>query len=375
MSRSLLSTVGLAALLSQLLAGCPGRVALTQTPVSLFAYITQFNTNEVAVVDAVLKTPTGTPIKVGAGPVKMALKPTGSQEYLYVLNQTGSTVSFVNRRSGSTEEEVAAGTNPDDIAISPDGKWLFVTSPGAGTVTRLNVTSRIADQTLTLGSGFKPRGIVVNPACQKAANGDCAALTIYVVNEAVTTQTGSAGNVTKTGQVRVLTSQSSGLVDGPTIQLNGAERPLRATIDQAGKNLFITDTELGSGMWRIDTGSSAAILFGQSPVGQTHDVEVANDGTVYATIPRKNQYVQIKPEGSALLFPDQTKIRDTQPEAIAFNHDQSELWIGFIGTSTVAYATVQTGGRLFDLRAVAFSLSSQTKQPPRDIVLAGGAGN
>jgi hypothetical protein len=356
---------------TQILAGCP-RPGLTSPPASLLAYITQFNTDEIAVVDSVLKNPVGT-IKVGSGPVRMALKPTGSQEYLYVLNQTGSTVSFVNRRSGSTQEDVAAGSRPDDIAISPDGKWLFVTSPEAATLTRINVTSRIADQTFRFGSGFKPRGVAVNPVCQKSG-ADCASLTVYVVNELVSSQT-AGGNTTKIGQVRIMTSQASGLVDGPTVQLNGAERPWHTAIDKAGKNLFVTDPDLGSGMWRVDlgAGSNVGVLFGSSPVGRTLETVVADDGTLYATIPTTNQYVQVKPEGSALLYPDATKIRDTQPEPIAFNSEQSELWIGFVGTSTVAYASIQSG-RPFDLRAVTFSLSSQTKQPPKHIILAGGAG-
>ena len=363
----LVAASALGAAIAGPLAGCP-RPAVSAPPSSLLAYVTQFNTNEIAVIDSVLKTPAANPIKVGAGPIRMALKPTGSQDYLYVLNQTGSTVSFVNRRSGAQEEEVAAGSKPDDIAISPDGKFLFVTSPEAGTLTRIKVTDRFADQTISLGAGFRPRGVAVNPVCTKDSSGACTAVTVYVVNETVTT---SGTGQTKIGQVAVLTSQSSGMVVGPTVQLSGAEKPFRAVCDPQGTSLFVTDTQLANGLWRIDTKANTGVQFGTAPVGLTHEAVVATDGTVYCTVPSRNQYAQVKPEGGVLLFPDASKIRDTQPEPIAFNSDQSELWIGFVGTSTIQYAAI-SAGRPLELRSVAYSLSSQSKQPPRDIELAGG---
>lgn len=342
---------------------------------SLVAYVTQFNTNEVAVVDAVLKTPLGQPIKVGNGPIRMVLKPTGQQEFLYVLNRTGSTVSFVNRRSGSTEEEVAAGKNPEDMAISPDGRYLFVTSPDAGTVTRINVSSRLADYTLNLPAGFRPGGIAVNPNCPGRGadkTKDCTSVSVYVVNETVTAP--ATGSSTKVGQVKVLTSSASGIVDGPTINLNGAEKPLKAVsaVDSAGNEiLYVTDLALGVGLWRIDMKANTAQIYGSAPVGLTYDAEIAPDGTVYASIPSRNQYVQIKTDGTAQLFPDKPK--DTAPEPLALSSDGSELWIGFVGSSTMAYAAIQAG-RPLELRGVTYSLESQSKDPPRDIVLAGGRG-
>ncbi len=343
---------------------------------SLVAYVTQFNSNEVAVVDAGLKTPmAGKPtIKVGSGPVKLVLKPTGQQEYLYVLNKTGSTVSFVSRRSGETEGEVAAGSQPEDMAISPDGRYLFVTSPDAGTITRINTLNRTADQTLSLGAGFRPSGIAVNPNCPGRGTDktkDCTSVGVYVVNETVTV-TASQSNTVKIGQVEQITSQAAGMVPGPIIQLNGAEKPQRAVafFDGAAKeDLYVTDINLASNMWRIDMKTNTAQQFGSSPVGLTFDAEVAPDGTVYASIPSRNQYAQIKIDGTSSLFPDKPK--DFRPESLALSNDGGELWLGFVGSSTMAYATIEAG-RPKELRGITYSLSSQSMDPPRDIVLAGG---
>jgi DNA-binding beta-propeller fold protein YncE len=330
--------------------------------------VAQFNTDQVAVVDTVLKTPR-TPITVGDGPVKLALKPTGSQDYLYVLNQRGNTVSFVNRRSGSKEVEVSAGDRPDDFAISPDGKWLFITNPETPSITRINVASRLADQTLPLPN-YHPRGIAVHPICEKdSASGNCNIITLFVVSDQVTQ---TAGTQTKTGKVGIVKSQLSGM-SGPTdIQLNGAEKPMRVTVDGGG-NVYVSDLELGNGIWLVPANTQAARVFGSSPVGLTYDIEVTGDGSaVYASIPRRNQYVQIKaPEGTALLFPDTAVVSDTFPEPLAFNSDQSELWIGFVGNSAIAYATIDKG-RPKELRAVVYTLNAQTKDPPKDILLAGG---
>lgn len=374
MSRLFRGAFGLVAM-TMALTACPRTGVDTGGNLSsLVAYVTQYNTGEVAVVDAVLKTPLGLPIKVGSGPIRLALKPTAQQEYLYVLNQLGSTVSFVNRRSGSTEEEVAAGKSPEDMVISPDGKYLFITSPDAGTVTRINVGSRIADFTLNLPAGFKPNGIAVNPNCPGRGadkTKDCTSVNVYVVNETVTT---SAGTTTKVGQVKMLTSSAAGIVDGPTINLNGAEKPLKAvsSVDSAGNEvLYVTDLALGTGLWRVDMKANTAQQYGSAPAGLTYDAEIGPDGTVYASIPSRNQYVQIKTDGTSQLFPDKPK--DTLPQAMALTSDGGELWIGFVGSSTMAYAAIQAG-RPLELRGITYSLASQVKDPPRDIVLAAGRG-
>ncbi len=56
------------------------------------------------------------------------------------------------------------GTNPDAIAITPDGTSAYVTNYGSGTVSQISLATGTVVHTITLGSTSKPDGIAINPS-------------------------------------------------------------------------------------------------------------------------------------------------------------------------------------------------------------------
>ena len=66
----------------------------------------------------------GTPIKVGSGPDVLAISPDG--RILYVANAVSNTVTPVVTGSNTPGTPIKVGSGPDALAISPDGRILYV---------------------------------------------------------------------------------------------------------------------------------------------------------------------------------------------------------------------------------------------------------
>lgn len=89
-----------------------------------FAYVANFDSNDVSVVDLSTNKVTAT-VDVGTGPIGVAVANDGKS--VYVSNNGDSTVSVINT---SDNEVIAtiddAGDNPEGLAASPDGKFVYV---------------------------------------------------------------------------------------------------------------------------------------------------------------------------------------------------------------------------------------------------------
>jgi YVTN family beta-propeller protein len=96
---------------------------------------------------------TGPAIKVGTLTDMMALTPDGKT--LYVVDQRSGTVVPISTATNK------AGQAPDSIAISPDGKTVYVVSVIAGTVTPVEVATNTAGPPVKVGAN--PSAIVIAP--------------------------------------------------------------------------------------------------------------------------------------------------------------------------------------------------------------------
>jgi YVTN family beta-propeller protein len=91
--------------------------------------------------------PSSSSAPVYCSPVALAISPDGKT--LYVADRTAGGVKIVELTSGQKRGEVALSGSPYDLALSPDGGRLYVPERGAGTVAvidpaELSVTSRIS---------------------------------------------------------------------------------------------------------------------------------------------------------------------------------------------------------------------------------------
>ena len=98
------------------------------TPDGTRAYVTNFNSNTVSVINTATNTVTAT-IAVGANPDGVAITPNGAT--IYVANSgngTGTNVSVINTASNTVTATVTVGSGPDGIAVTPNGANAYVTN-------------------------------------------------------------------------------------------------------------------------------------------------------------------------------------------------------------------------------------------------------
>ena len=98
---------------------------LSITSAAPFAYITNFGSTTVSVIDTATNTVTAT---IGGFdyPEGVAVSPDGTK--VYVANEGNSTVSVINTTTNKVTATVNVGTNPFGVAVTPDGTKVYVTN-------------------------------------------------------------------------------------------------------------------------------------------------------------------------------------------------------------------------------------------------------
>jgi YVTN family beta-propeller protein len=102
---------------------------------------------------------TGTPIRVGSEPDAIAITPDGMTAY--VANNVGGTVTPIDLATGRPGTPIRVGNGPSHIAITPDGKTAYVTYWGGDTVTPIDLATGRAGTPIRVGNG--PHAIAITP--------------------------------------------------------------------------------------------------------------------------------------------------------------------------------------------------------------------
>ncbi len=125
-------------------AGTPSDIVLDESRGKL--YLVNANANRIDVYDYAnqQKLP---PIAVGQRPLAAAMSM--DNMYLYVTNNTSSTVSVIDLRSTGVIQTVAVPAKPEGVEVAADGRALIATQ-GSGTGNLLN-TLLVFDRTQSLG--------------------------------------------------------------------------------------------------------------------------------------------------------------------------------------------------------------------------------
>ncbi|MFZ2948768.1 MAG: beta-propeller fold lactonase family protein [Desulfuromonadaceae bacterium] len=97
-------------------------------------------------------------ISVGRSPQGLAVSPDGKA--LYVANNGAGTVSVVDISAGGVTAGILVGYNPRNIAVSPDGATLYVTNYTSGTVSVIDTATSTATNSVTVG--VNPHGVAVD---------------------------------------------------------------------------------------------------------------------------------------------------------------------------------------------------------------------
>lgn len=135
-------------------AGQPRAATINREGTKLYVVMGTVSSGEILCIDMY----TGIPekaIPVGANPCGMALSPDG--RFLYVANSSSGDVSIIDAWTFQEMGRVRVGVSPQRIAITPDGNKVFITNKGSDNVTILNGQNQAPMATVPVGKN--PVGI------------------------------------------------------------------------------------------------------------------------------------------------------------------------------------------------------------------------
>src|SRR5450755_4763684 len=101
-----------------------------------FAYISNFGSANVSVIDIATNTVVGT-VPVGAQPEGVAVNPVSPRVYV----TTSSNVSVIDTTSNTVIATVPVGVGPTGVAVNPAGTRAYATNFGSNTVSVIDTAS------------------------------------------------------------------------------------------------------------------------------------------------------------------------------------------------------------------------------------------
>jgi 6-phosphogluconolactonase (cycloisomerase 2 family) len=229
-----------------------GPIAIAVSPNGRFVYVANEDAGTVSLytvgAGGALAAVTADTVRAGVAPDAIALSPNG--RYLYVANQyagkasqdLGGVSQFKVGAGGALTAqrtpEVVAGGQPDSIAVSPNGRYLYVANfRGSGGVSQYTVGSSgmlTADHAATVKAGTAPHAIAVSPSGR------------YVY---VATEDGKGGARSATGGVSQYTVGASGtLTPDPTPAVSAGPGAFSLAIAPGGRYVYVVnDSTRGPG--------------------------------------------------------------------------------------------------------------------------------
>jgi YVTN family beta-propeller protein len=234
------------------------------------------------------------PITVGSQPYGMAITPDGKT--VYVANYGSGTVTPIATATNTAGPPITVGSGPFDIAITPDGKTAYVANLDSGTVTPIATATNTAGPPITVGSvPLGPFDIVITPDGKTAYVTDSGSGTVTPIATATNTAgppitVGSYPEniaITPDGKTAYVTDYDSGTVTPIATATNTAGPPIttgtapeRIVITPDGKTAYVTNEVPGT-VTPIATATNTAgppITVGKDPMA----IAITPDGeTVY----------------------------------------------------------------------------------------------
>jgi YVTN family beta-propeller protein len=297
-----------------------------------FAYVANFFSNSVSVIDTATNTVVDT-VPVGSNPFALDVTPDGA--FVYVGNFVAGNVSVIDTTTNSVVATVNVAGHPNGVAVTPNGALVYVAGYTSDSVSVIDTATNTVVATVPVG--VLPFGISISTdsAFAYVANGTSSSVSVIDIatNTVVATVPGLGHGtslaVTPDGafvyvthhyvsspvnpdpSVKVIDTSTYTVVDSVAVGLS----PAHISITPDGNYIFVTISG-GSAVSVIATASNTVVA--TVPVGvQPEGVKVTPDGafayvansmsdsvsvidtatnTVVATVPVGNQ-----PEGVAII--------------------------------------------------------------------------
>ena len=206
----------------------------TQVISGPYAYITNYSSNNVSVIDTATDAVIAT-VSVGYGPYGVAVSPDATR--IYVANYAGNSVSVIDATTNTVIATVPVATRPYGLAVSPDGSRVYVVAYYSNTVSVINTATNAVTAVIPVGQ--RPHGVVVSRDGKR----------VYVANYA-------------TNDISVIDTSLNSVTTTIALPANSNPFGLAQTLDSS--KLYVTGWS-SNALYVIDTTSNT--LTATIPVG------------------------------------------------------------------------------------------------------------
>ncbi|HEY4086848.1 MAG TPA: beta-propeller fold lactonase family protein [Bryobacteraceae bacterium] len=214
-------------------------------------------------------------LQAGSDPENFAVAPDGKT--IYVSNEDDDGVSFLDVAAGKLTKTIKTGEEPEGVTVSPDGKFVYSTNEADGTVTVIDIAAEKLIKTIKVGR--RPRNVVFTAdgkhAWVNAENDGSIGYLDTVKNALVKTiLLGKPGEIKPMGMALA--------PDGSKLYVSTGRGKMVFVIDTA-TNKPVTSFEVGQRPWGIALSADGKTLY--SANGPSNDVSVVDLST--NTVSRK----------------------------------------------------------------------------------------
>jgi YVTN family beta-propeller protein len=221
-------------------------------------------------------------IQGGSDPENFAVSKDG--KWIYVSNEDDSGVSFIDLTAGKLTQTVKTGDEPEGVSLTADGKTIYSTAEADGTVSAIDVDGRKLIKTFKVGR--RPRNVVFMPDAQhgyvNAENDGTVGMLDLVKNE-------MTGVITLGTPAEIADPKTPikpmGLVLSPDAKklYVSTGRGRKVFVIDTATNQIVSSFEAGQRPWGIGLSPDGKTLFTANGPGQ--DVSVID--TVTQTVTKK----------------------------------------------------------------------------------------
>ena len=212
----------------------------------------------------------------GSDPEQFAISPDGRM--LYASNEDAGTTTIADLETGEVLATLVVGIEPEGVAVSPDGRWVYVSAETSNTISVIDTEQRAVINNFLVD--VRPRGVVFSPTLPRA----------YVTNEisgTVSVVDTEFHDVVETIDLESALAKPVGVAvspDGRWVYVANGYANEVAVID-AGTNRIVRNVEVGQRPWGLAVSSDGRHVYTAN--GLSHDVSVIDASTlqVVATIP------------------------------------------------------------------------------------------
>jgi len=272
---------------------------------SPFAYITNYDSGTVSVIDTATNKVTAT-VSVGGSPYGVAVSPDGSKVYV-----TTDTVSVIDTATNNVTATVSVGSSLVGIAVNPDGTKVYVTSWNKQTVSVIDTATNKV--TATVPAEWRPSGITFSPDGTKAYVTISGNNIISVIDTATNT-------VTATVPVGSSPDGVAATPDGKKIYV----------ANSGDNNVSVIDT--------VNNTVTASVKVGRFP----HGVGVTPDGTkVYVTNAEKGGAVSVIDTSTNTIIAT-LYVSLSSPVGVSVTPDGKKVYVANRGSNTVSVIDTAT---------------------------------